>query len=227
VPGRVDRSAVCEDVRKLLHELAALNLRISLTVHDIDDEAVAAQALGVEKVPAIVLRGQTNRAIRYYGNPRMRQFTAFVEALVLVAHGKPSLQAETLKSLRKLRTDVTLKVFVTPPCAHSPAAVFTAMSMALENAHVKVEVYDVTSFPEMIAPFYVAATPMHVFNDQYAIPGVIEEVSLADDLLLTAQGQEPSKGGDPNRLTPLARPQPRQRQPQGPRTTPGGLYVPR
>jgi alkyl hydroperoxide reductase subunit AhpF len=227
VPGRADRSAVCEDVRKLLHELAALNLRISLTTHDIDDDAAAAQSLGVEAVPAIVLRGQTNRAIRYFGNPRIRQFTALVEALVLVAHGKAGLQPETLKTLRKLKTDVSLKVFVTPPCVHSPAALITAIGMALENAHVKLDAYDVTTFPEMIGPYYVAATPMHVFDDQYAIPGAIDEGRLAEDLLLAAQGQEPSKGGDPKRLTPFARPQARRRQPQGPRTTPGGLYVPR
>jgi alkyl hydroperoxide reductase subunit AhpF len=227
VPGRAERSAVSEDVRKLLHELAGLNLRISLTTHDIDDDAPAAQSMGVEGVPAIVLRGQTNRAIRFFGNPRMRLFTAFVEALVLVAHGKGNLETETLKTLRKLKTDVSLKVFVTPPCAHSPTAVISAMRMALENSHVKLDIYDVTTFPEMIGPFYVAATPMQVFNDQYAIPGVIDDARLADDLLLAAQGQEPSKGGDAKRLTPLARPQPRKRQPQGPHTTPGGLYVPR
>ena len=227
VPGRIDNSAVCEDVRKLLHELAALNLRISLTLHDIDDDAATAEAMDVRRVPAIVLRGQTNRAIRYFGNPRMRQFTTFVESLVLVAHGKPSLQPETLKTLRKLRADVMLKVFVTPACPHSPLAVVTAMRLALESPRVKLEVFDVSTFPDLIGPFFVQATPMTVFNDQYAIPGVIEEGSLAEDVLMTAQGSEPSKGGDPKRLTPVALPRPRQRQPQGPHTTPGGIFIPR
>ncbi len=140
VPGRIDRSAVCADVAKLLHELAALNLRIGLTVHDIDDDAAGAEALGVERVPAIVLRGQTNRAVRYFGNPRMKQFLAFVEALLMVAHGKPNLQPETAKTLRKVRSDVTLKVFVTPACAHSPLAVLNAVRLALESTHVKVDV---------------------------------------------------------------------------------------
>ena len=227
VPGRIDNSAACEDVRKLLHELAALNLRISLTTHDIDDDTAAAKSLGVERAPAIVLRGQTNRAIRYFGNPRMKQFLTFVESLLLVANGQPSLQPDTIKTLRKLRSDVSVKVFVTPSCTFSPLAAVTAVRLALESVHVKLDVYDVTVFPEMIGPFFVRATPMTVFNDQYAIPGVIEEASLAEDVLAAAQGSEPSRGGDPKRLTPLAPPRPQQPRQQGPRTTAGGLYIPR
>src|SRR5690606_12056836 len=60
VPGRVDNSAASEDTRKLLQELAALNLRISLTPHDIDADAETASAMGVSMAPAIVLRGPAN-----------------------------------------------------------------------------------------------------------------------------------------------------------------------
>lgn len=227
VPGRADTSAVSEDVRKLMHELAALNLRISLSVHDIDEDAETAKSLGVDRAPAVVLRGTANRAVRYFGNPRMRQFVGLVEMLLLTAHGKTNLKPETLKTLRKLRNDVALKIFVTPGCQHSPVATITALRLALESVHVKLDVYDVTTFTDLIGPFFVRATPMNVFNDTYAIPGVIEEGLLAEDLLLTAQGSEPSKGGDPKRLTPLAPPQPRQREASGPRTSPSGLYIPR
>ncbi len=227
IPGRIDRSAVSEDVRKLLHEVAGLNLRISLTSQDLDEDAAGAEALGVQFAPGIALRGPNNRPVRYYGNPRARQFVAFVEMLVLAAHGKPNLQPETLKTLRRVKSDVSLKVFVTPACAHSPLAVLTSLRLALESAHVKLDVFDVSTFPETIQPFFVRATPMTVFNDQYAIPGVIDEGLLAEDILATAQGGEPAKGGDPKRMTPLVPPQPRQRQPQGAQTSPSGLYIPR
>jgi alkyl hydroperoxide reductase subunit AhpF len=229
VPGRVDRSAVCKDVGRLLHELAALNLRISLTEHDIDDDAAAAEALGVQRVPCIVLRGPNNRPVRYYGNPRIKQFLAFVEMLILVANGKPNLQPETLKTLRKVRSDVNLKVLTMPLCAYSPLAGVTALRMALESSHVKLDVFDVATFPEMIGPFHVQATPITAIDDQFVIPGVIDEGALVEDVLTRAQGGEPSKGGDPKRLTPMPRPQPQQAQQQqrGPRTSPGGLIIPR
>ena len=228
IPGRIDRSAVCKDVNKLMHELAGLNLRIAVTSHDIDDDAATAESMGVQRVPAIVVRGQANRPLRYFGNPRMKQFLAFVESLLMVAHGKPNLEPETLKTVRKLRSDVAVKVFVTPACQHSPLAVLTALRVALESSHVKLEVYDVSTFPELITPFHVQATPLTVFNDQYAIPGVIDEGNLSDDILTTAQGGEPSRGGDPKRLTPVAPPRPRQQsQQRGPRTSPGGLIIPR
>jgi glutaredoxin-like protein len=227
VPGRIDTSAACEDVRKLLHEIAALNLRISLTVYDIDDDASTAEGMGVERAPGIVLRGPTNRPVRYFGNPRLHQFATFVEALLLVAHGKPALQAETIKTLRRLRSDVTLKVFVAPACPHSPQAAVTALRLALESARVKLDICDVATFPDVIGRYFVAATPQTVFSDQYAIPGVIEEGNLAEDVLVTAQGGQPAKGGDPKRLTPLSPPRPRTQQAQGPRTTSSGLVIPR
>jgi alkyl hydroperoxide reductase subunit AhpF len=227
VPGRVDNSAASEEVRKLLREIASLNLRINLTTHDIDDDPEAVRAMGIDRVPAIVLRGANNRPVRYFGNPRLKQFVTFIESLLLVANGKPDLSPETVKTLRKLRSDVALKVFVTPACVHSPSAVFTALRLAMESAQVKLDVYDVAQFPDTIARYYVAATPMTVFNDEYAIPGVIEEGLLAEDVFAAAQGQQPSKGGDPKRLTPVALPRPRQQQPQGPRTTSSGLVIPR
>lgn len=228
IPGRIDHSGACEDIRKLMHELASLNPRINLATHDIDDEAADAQAAGVQWAPAIVLRGATNRPIRYYGNPRIKQFLAFVEALILVAHGKPNLQSETVKTLRKLRSDVALRVFVAPACAYSPLAVVTTLQMALESPRVRLDIVDISTFPEMIAPFSVRATPLTVFNDQYGIPGVIEEGNIANDVLTAAQGNEPAMGGDPRRLTPVATPESRQQQSQqGPRTTPSGLIVPR
>jgi glutaredoxin-like protein len=229
VPGRDDNSAVCEEVRKLLQELASLNLRINVSVHDIDAEAEAARAAGVFRAPAIVLRGPANRPIRYYGHPRGKQFTTFVEALVLVAHGKANLQPETTKTLRKLRQDVDLKVFVTPLCAYSPVGVITALQMALESPRVKLDVIDVTVFPDAVARYMVRATPQTAFQDQYVIAGVIDEDRLALNILEAAQGAEPSHGGDPKRLTPLMPPQPRPQpqQAQGPRQTASGLIIPR
>jgi alkyl hydroperoxide reductase subunit AhpF len=227
VPGRIDNSAACEDVRKLLHELAALNFRISLTTHDIDDDPETAKVMGIERVPAIVLRGANDRPVRYFGNPRLRQFVTFVEAMLLVANGKANLQPETLKTLRRLRSDVSLKVFVSPACDHSPQAVVTALRLALESARIRLDVYDVAQFPDLIGRFYVAATPFTVFNDEYAIPGVIDEANLAEDVLAAAQGSQPAKGGDPKRLTPIALPRPRAQQPQGQRTTSSGLIIPR
>lgn len=224
VPGR-EECVDCENVRKLLHELAALNLRINLTQHDIEDEPDVARDMGIAIVPGIVLRGKANPALRYFGTPAGRQFATFVEMLLMTARDVPPLQAETVKTLRKLRSGVRLKVFVTPNCLHSPQMVLPAAHMALLSPNVSLDVIEVTHFPALVQRFYVRATPLTVFNDQYAIPGVIEEGNLAQDLLQTAQGQQPSKGGDPKKLTMLAPPQPQQQQ-RRPASS-SGLILPR
>jgi len=229
VPGRIDNSAVSEEARKLLQELAALNLRISVTVHDIEADPEAAAAARVFRAPAIVLRGPGNRPIRYYGHPRGKQFVAFVEALLLMANGKGGLQPDTAKTLRKVRQDVDLKVFVTPTCNYSPISVITALRMALESSHVKLDIIDVSVFPDVIASYVVRATPHTAFQDQYVISGVIGEDRLALNILEAAQGAEPSHGGDPKRITPVPLPQarPQQQQAPGPRQTASGLIIQR
>src|SRR5690606_21714880 len=105
IPGRED-CAACDDVRKLLRELAGLNLRIAFTEHDLDDDPETAKQFGIDKAPAIVLRGPSNRPIAYFGSPISRQFTAFVELLIIAARNAPGLQPDTVKTLRKLRSDV-------------------------------------------------------------------------------------------------------------------------
>ena len=110
----------------MLEDLAAVSPRIALTVHDIEADEATAQKLGVDKIPAIVLRGQTNRPLRFFGIPSGNQFPVFVETLIAAATGLVELEPETVRSLRKLRNDVSVQVFVTPTCNFSPAMAFNA-----------------------------------------------------------------------------------------------------
>ena len=226
IPGRSD-CATCEDVRKLLQELAGLNLRIKLTQHDVDEEPEVTRDMGIDKVPAIVLRGPANRPLRYFGSPAGRQFAAFVETMLLVAGGKPELQPDTVKALKRLRSDAGVKLFVTTTCVHSPLMAFTLARLAMHSANVKLDVIEVAEFPDLIQRFYVRATPMTVFNDEYAVLGLMDEATLVHNLLLAAQGQTPDKGGDPQKLTPVTPPRPQQQPQQRHPTSSSGLILPR
>lgn len=225
VPGK-EPCAACDDVHKLLRELAGLNLRISLTVHDLGEDAETAGTLGVDKVPAIVLRGVANRPIRYFGNPVSHQFASFVELLLLIARGTPNLQDETTKTLRRLRSDVAMKLFVTPNCAHSPAMVLLAARMLLASPRLALDIIDPTLFPALLQRYPVRATPLVTLNDTFGIFAAMDEATLAQGILAAAQGQQPPVGGDPKKLTPLVPPR-RASQPTRRPASSGGLILPR
>ena len=113
IPGR-EPCAYCEDVGVMLEELAALSDKVTLTVHEFSQERQAAARLGVERIPGIVIRGPANRPLKYYGMPAGHEFPALIENIVDASRGKADLKPETARALRKLKSDVTVQVFVTP-----------------------------------------------------------------------------------------------------------------
>ncbi|HLF71034.1 MAG TPA: hypothetical protein VI759_02635, partial [Dehalococcoidia bacterium] len=88
---------------------------------------------------------------------------------------------------------------------------------------VKVDVIEVAEFPHLVAQIGAPVVPVTVINDEYATPGVLDDTDLAQALLLAAEGKEVSIVSQPGSVTPLVAPQPQ----AAPRTSPGGLYIPR
>ena len=221
IPGR--ECLHCEDVQAMLEELAALSPRISLTIHEYEDGDKAAAALGVDNVPAIVLRGQANRPVRYFGMPSGAQWPGFIELLFETAGGIVQLPPEAVRALKKLRSDVTLKLLITPGCPYSATMARLVFKLGLQSVRVKVDVIEVAEFPHLVAQIGAPVVPVTVINDEYATPGVLDDTDLAQALLLAAEGKEVSIVSQPGSVTPLVTPQPQ----AAPRTSPGGLYIPR
>ena len=223
VAGR--ECAHCDDIQAMLEDLEAVSTRIALSLHDIEADIETARKLDVDKIPAIVIRGANNRALRYFGSPSQKQFAVLIETLVAASRGTTELEAATLRLLRKLRTDVSLQVLVTPTCNFSPIMAFNALRFGLQSVRVKVDIVDVTQFPALLQRVGVPAVPLTIINDLYATPGVLGESELAQAILQAAEGEEVRVTSKPKTVTVLARPQPR-RPPTGPRRTPGGLILP-
>lgn len=113
VPGR-EECLTCKDTQTLVEEVASLSDRITLTVHEFADEPEAARKFGIERVPGIVIRGQLNRPLKFYGIPAGNEFANFIETIVLASQSDPGVARETVRRLKKLRRPVTAVVFVTP-----------------------------------------------------------------------------------------------------------------
>jgi glutaredoxin-like protein len=188
VPGRSD-CAYCEDVRVLMEEVASLSERISLTTHDIDKDKEAVKTFGIDKVPGIVIRGQTNRPIKYYGVPAGTNFPAFVENLLDAARGTVTLSPKTTQQLRKLKSDVHLQVLTTPTCQYSPSVVRTAAKMALQNNRIHLDVVEIAEFPQMAQRYGLRATPTTVVNDEAALPGALDEALLLENIFRIVEGK--------------------------------------
>jgi glutaredoxin-like protein len=227
VPGRQD-CQFCEEIQTLLEELASLNDRISLTVHDFDQTAQAAQALGVDKVPAIVIRGVTNRPVRYFGIPSGTEFPAFVDTLVDASRGSVDLKPATVRQLRKVKSEIELQVLVSTGCPHSPSMARTAFKFGLQSNRFKVDVIEVGEFPSLIQRYGLRAVPTTIIQDKIGLPGAMDEGTLLETALKVIEGKPLSGQVRTGPATPLKPSQPASQPGQNqPVRSSGGLILPR
>jgi alkyl hydroperoxide reductase subunit AhpF len=113
VPGR-QSCETCEDTRKLLEEVSSLCDKVKLTVHELASARTEADQLGINRVPAFVLKGAAKGRVRFFGIPSGYEFSAFIGDLVDASKGQTDLSDETRLFLDSLTENVNIKVFTTP-----------------------------------------------------------------------------------------------------------------
>lgn len=117
LPGREpeDECLSCEDEQQLLEELVEISDKLALEIHDVKDEPDVAREAGVDKVPALILRGPNDRgAVRFFGLPAGYEFSTLIADIVDVSTSNIVLSKKTLTELNKIAEPVHIQVFVTP-----------------------------------------------------------------------------------------------------------------
>jgi glutaredoxin-like protein len=105
---------MCRDTRLLIEEVAALSDKISLEPYDFVNDAKVAEEHGVDKIPALVVAGEKDYGVRFYGIPSGYEFSSLIEGISAVSRRKPNLNKKTLQGLQRLNRPVHIQVYVTP-----------------------------------------------------------------------------------------------------------------
>lgn len=193
VPGREPQEdcGFCPETRQLLEELTGLTDKLKLTVFDVDKEPAKAVEYGVDKVPAIVVMGEKDFGIRFFGIPSGYEFMSLLEAIVDVSRGETELSQETKEALKELDREVNIQVFVTPTCPYCPMAVRLGHQMAMESPMIKAAMVEATEFPQLTQKYEVFGVPKSIFNETLSLEGAVpEEIFL--EQVLKAAGKLPS-----------------------------------
>jgi alkyl hydroperoxide reductase subunit AhpF len=104
----------CTETGELLREVSALSDRITLREHDLVAEEAKAKALGVTRIPAILLSGAARGRVRFFGIPSGYEFSALIEDIVDVARGATDLSPMAIEELAGLKREVHIQVFSAP-----------------------------------------------------------------------------------------------------------------
>jgi len=167
--------ASCRSTHELMNEVAELSDKIDLVVYDLVDDAANAKEYSVDRVPAVVVEGDEDYGIRFYGIPSGYEFSTLVEDIISVGTGELGLSGATADKLRDLEQDVRIQVFVTPGCPYCRNAVHTAHMMAMASPRVTSEMVMANEFPHLANRYGVMAVPKVVINDSTSFEGAIPE----------------------------------------------------
>jgi len=191
VPGQ--ECALCSQTREILQEVSELSEKIHLEVKDFVGDAEEAEALGVDRIPAFVLEGNTKGSVRFFGIPSGYEFATLIEDLLDVSTGTTDLSEATHKVLESVDKDVHIQVFVTPTCPYCPMAARLAHKLAVENAHITADAIEATEFPELVQRYKILGVPKTVINDRVEVEGAMHEPAFMQELLRALEGDGASK----------------------------------
>lgn len=96
IPGR-PKCMYCRETDEILKEISTLSEKIQLEIYDFLGNAELAQRYGIDKIPAIIIKNETDLGLRFFGIPSGYEFSAFAEALVMVSQRKTRLKDATKK----------------------------------------------------------------------------------------------------------------------------------
>jgi glutaredoxin-like protein len=181
----------CKDTRELIEEVAGLSEKIELEVLDFVKDSERADALGIDKIPALAVLGADgeDHGIRLFGIPSGYEFMSLLESFDLVSSGQSGLSDETKSKLKSITDPLHLQVFVTPTCPYCPRAVVQAFKFAVESPRIRASMVEATEFPHLSNKHQVGGVPHTVVGDSdQPMVGAYPE-SAAVDMLLAATGK--------------------------------------
>ncbi|MFC1683269.1 thioredoxin family protein [Candidatus Zixiibacteriota bacterium] len=104
----------CAQNTSLAQEVASLSDLIELETYNFQIDKEKAEQYGVDKIPAMVVEGDKDYGIRFYGVPGGYEFTSLLEAIKNVSSGKHDLSESTLQQISALSQPLHIQVFATP-----------------------------------------------------------------------------------------------------------------
>lgn len=107
-------SESCQQTEWLVKEVVECSDKVSVEILNLVLDRERAEAYGVDRVPAVVVEGERDYGIRFFGLPSGYEFTNFIDAVIVASTGQPSLAPETQTALAGLANPVHIQVFTTP-----------------------------------------------------------------------------------------------------------------
>ena len=176
----------CRNTRELLEETASLSDKIDLVVFDLVKDRQEAKTYGVELVPAVIVEGEKDHGIRFFGAPAGYEFSSLIEDIIAVGTGTIPLSQTSRERLASLTQPLSIQVFVTPSCPYCTRAVHTAHMLAVASDNITAAMVMAPEFPHLANRYDVMAVPKVIINEKISFEGAVPEEEFVNFLMQAA-----------------------------------------
>jgi glutaredoxin-like protein len=173
----------CKETRELIQEMSELSDKIEVAVYDFVKDKNQVTLYKVDKVPALVILGEKDYGIRYYGLPFGYEFQTLFEDLVAVSNRNSGLSETTKDLLKTVDKPVRIQVLVTLTCPYCPIIASMAHKFAMENDLITADVIDVNEFLPIGIKYNVMGVPKTVINEKVEFLSVVPEEVFVGHIL--------------------------------------------
>lgn len=105
---------MCKSTHQMMDELTAISEKLSLEVYNFVINKDIAEAYSIDKIPAVVIEGEKDYGIRFYGIPAGYEFTTLIETIIMVSKGDSGLNENIRTKAKSINRPVHSQVLVTP-----------------------------------------------------------------------------------------------------------------
>ena len=173
----------CEDTRRLIEEIASFSPKISSEVYNFVIDKEKAQHYKIDKIPAVVVEGEKDYGIRFFGIPGGYEFNSLVSSIIDVSRGAADLSPESKDKIGKINKPLHIQVFVTLTCPYCPGAVQMAHKLALESEYITSDMVESAEFPHLTNKYGVMGVPKVIINEKFGFEGALPESAFLDEVI--------------------------------------------
>lgn len=104
----------CPQTEVLLRELAALSDKLTLEILNPHVDREKAEQYKITRTPALILEGERDYGIRFFGMPGGYEFASLLEDIIAVGKRSSGLSEASREKVQAVTEPLNIKVFVTP-----------------------------------------------------------------------------------------------------------------
>lgn len=175
----------CRETRELMNEVASLSDKINVEVYNFVLDKQKVEEYKIDKIPAVVVEGEKDYGIRFYGIPMGYEFMSLVEAISAVSKGESGLSQMTKEELQNLKKPVHIQVFVTLTCPYCQQAVKLAHKLAIESDLITADMVESAEFPHLTQKYGVFSVPKIIVNEEIQFEGALPEAPFVENVMKT------------------------------------------